>query len=54
MKSRRHPEEKKLPLRELLRQYLELKELRAKVAEAETRILRRVATLPKENSDELL
>jgi hypothetical protein len=34
-------------LDELLRQYLELKELRAKVAEAETRDLRRVVKPPR-------
>jgi hypothetical protein len=42
-------------LDELLRQYLELKELRAKVVEAETRALRRVATSPRnKDGDELM
>jgi hypothetical protein len=54
MKSRRHLKETRLPLRELLEQYLELKELRAKVAEAETSALLRVATPPNEAGDELL
>jgi hypothetical protein len=50
MTSRRAYQKSGWSLDELLREYLELKELRAKVAEAETRALRRVVT-PARNND---
>jgi hypothetical protein len=49
MRSGRAYQKSGLSLDELLRQYLELKELRAKVADAETRALRRVVTPPRNN-----
>jgi len=55
MTSRRAYQKSELSLDELLRQYLELKELRAKVAEAETRALRRAGTPPRNtDGDELM